>query len=181
MRKVGQYLHDDRGAAAVEFALVSLVAILVVIFTLSAGLVLYLNQALDYATVQASRQILTGSAQAQSLSASGFRASLCGSLPKALACDDVTINLYVVPKAGRPSGYYAYTKPDLSGLAIPNLSGGSGQYTLGIRGDFQYLQVVYPITLLPAAIMSWLGGGTTYKGAPAYLAVSTAAFRNEQF
>ncbi|MCJ2084071.1 TadE/TadG family type IV pilus assembly protein [Methylobacterium sp. J-090] len=176
-----KYLYDDRGAVAVEFAIVSLVAILVIVFTLSAGLVLYLNQALDYATAQASRQIITGSAQATSLNSSNFRTSLCGYLPKAMICDNVVINLYVVPKAAGPAGYYAFANADMSGLAIPDLSSGSGRYTLGIRGDFQYLQVIYPITLPPAAIMSWLSGRATYKGVPAYLAVSTAAFRNEQF
>lgn len=181
MRSGRQFRLDERGAAAVEFAIVSLIAILVIVFILSAGLVLYLNQALDYATAQASRQIITGSAQAKSFGSSDFRTSLCGFLPRTMDCEKISINLYVVPKAGGPAGYYAFTKPDMSGLAIPDPSTGTGTYTLGVRGDFQYLLVVYPITLPTAAIASWLGAGTQYKGAPAYLAVSTAAFRNEQF
>lgn len=181
MRTVKQYLYDERGATAVEFAIVSLIAILVIVFILSAALVLYLNQVLDYATAQASRQIITGSAQAQSMGSSAFRTSLCSYLPKPIFCENIVINLYVVPKAGGPAGYYTFVKPDKSGLLIPDLSSGSGNYTLGVRGDFQYLQVIYPITLPTVAVISWLSGGTVYRGAPAYLAVSSAAFRNEQF
>ena len=87
----------------------------------------------------------------------------------------------MVPPGSSSSGYYTYVKSDLSGLAIPPLTPGSGQYTLGTRGQFQYLLVIYPITFLPSAFASMLGGGATFNGAPAYLTVSTAAFRNELF
>lgn len=176
-----QFLTETRGSVAVEFAVVSMLAMMVILFILNAALIFYLNQALDVATSQAARQIVTGSAQAASLNSSGFRANLCALVPKTMDCGKLTINLYTVPKAAAPAGFYAYVNADVSGLRMPDLGNATGQFSLGGRGDYQYLQVIYPITFPPAAILSWLSGGATYQGAPVYLAVSTAAFRNEQF
>ena len=58
---------------------------------------------------------------------------------------------------------------------------GSGQFTLGSQGDYQYLQVIYPITFLPSFMTAWLDASTKYNGKPAYLIISTAAFRVESY
>ena len=181
MLLVHQYLHDRRGAAAVEFALVAGMLILTILFVMTVAMILFVNQAVDYATTRASRQIMTGAAQAKALDQAGFRTALCGYLPAMVNCANVVINLYTVPTGTSPSGYYSYVKPDVSGLLMPPLTPGSGQYTLGPRGAYQYLLVVYPITFIPAAFARTLGGSATFNGAPAFLAVSTAAFRNELF
>ncbi|MFF8800735.1 MULTISPECIES: TadE/TadG family type IV pilus assembly protein [unclassified Methylobacterium] len=183
MRRTSKYIRDERGATTVEFALVGLAFIATILFVMAVAVVLYLNQALDNATASASRQILTGKAQSQSTPATlaTFRESLCTFLPAVLTCNNVIINLYVVPKARGPGGYYTFVKADMSGLALPKLDAASGQFKLGNRGDYQYLQVIYPITFLPPVVASWLGGGTTYDGKPAFVAVSGAAFRNERF
>ncbi|MDP4002063.1 TadE/TadG family type IV pilus assembly protein [Methylobacterium sp. NEAU K] len=181
MLSLRTYVHDRGGAAAVEFALVAVLAIMSILFIMTVATILFLNQALDYATTRAARQILTGAAQGGALDQASFKASLCGYLPAALKCSNLVVNLYVVTPGTSPSGYYAYVKSDVSGLLIPSLTPSSGQYTLGTRGQYQYLLVIYPITFLPSAFASILGGGATYNGAPAYLTISTAAFRNELF
>ena len=155
--------------------------ILALLFVMTVATILFINQSLDYATTRAARQIMTGSAQASALDQAGFRAALCRNLPASLKCSNLVVNLYVVPNGTSPSGYYTYVKSDLSGLAIPALTPSSGQYTLGKRGEFQYLLVIYPITFLPSAFASMLGGSATFNGSPAYLTLSTAAFRNELF
>lgn len=175
------YVRDRKGAAAVEFALIAMLFILALLFIMTVATILFINQSLDYATTRAARQILTGAAQRNALDQAGFRASLCSNLPASLKCSNLVINLYVVPTGTSPSGYYSYVKSDLSGLAMPPLTPSAGQYTLGTRGQFQYLLVIYPITILPSAFASMLGGGATFNGAPAYLTISTAAFRNELF
>ncbi|MBB2963236.1 TadE/TadG family type IV pilus assembly protein [Methylobacterium sp. R2-1] len=183
MRRLRYYISNEEGSTAVEFALVGTAFILTLLFVLGAALVAYMNQALDNATVRASRQILIGGLQTQSTAATlaSFKQSVCGYLPAAFSCNDVVVNLYVVPKAGQPSGYYAFVNKDMNGLAVPNLATGTGQFSLGGRGDYQYLQVIYPITFLPPQISSWLSGGATFNGKPAFLAISSAAFRNEQY
>ncbi|MBD8907231.1 TadE/TadG family type IV pilus assembly protein [Methylorubrum zatmanii] len=183
MRQISGYVKDERGATTVEFALIGATFLLTMMFAMATALVLYINQVLDTATTRAARQILTGSLQSQSTppTLASFKQSLCAYLPATMSCNDVIVNLYIVPEAAQPSGYYTYVKADLSGLALPDVNTGSGQFNLGVRGAYQYLQVIYPITFLPRIVSSWLSGGATYNGKPAYLAVSAAAFRNEQY
>jgi Flp pilus assembly protein TadG len=179
-------IHDKKGATTVEFALVGMLFLTALLFTMVVAEVLYFGQKLDYATEQASRNILIGTSQqkqqsnpANPATLASFTQELCGYLPAAMSCSDVIVNLYKV-QAANP-GYYAYVKTDMSGLALPPLTPGSGQFTLGSQGDYQYLQVIYPVTLLPAFMTSWLDTNATYKGKAAYLVISTAAFRVEQF
>lgn len=181
MRVLRTFAQDRRGAAAIEFAIVAMMLILSILFIMTVGLILYLNQALDYATNKAARQIMIGSAQSGGLGQGAFKTSLCGFLPSVFNCSDVIVNLYVIQPGSNPSGYYNYVASDMSGLTIPTLSGSSGQYTLGSQGQYQYLQVIYPLRFLPKAFATMLSGGVTYNGQAAYLAISTAAFRNEQF
>lgn len=183
MWRASDYVGDEGGATTVEFALVGALAVLTIMFIMATGLVFYINQILDTATIRAARQVFTGKLQSQStaVTLATFKQNLCSSLPATMSCSDVIVNLYIVPEAAQPSGYYTYVKADVSGLALPPLTPGSGQFNLGAPGAYQYLQVIYPITFLPNIISTWLSGGATYNGKPAYLAVSAAAFRNEQY
>ncbi|MGH1569883.1 TadE/TadG family type IV pilus assembly protein [Methylobacterium sp. P31] len=181
MISMRKYARDRGGAAAVEFAFVAGLLIMAILFVMTVATVVFINQSVDYATTRASRQVLTGAAQTQALDQATFRAALCSHLPAVLKCSNLVVNLYVVTPGTSPSGYYSFVKSDMSGLAIPPLTPGSGQYSLGPRGAYQYLLVIYPITFLPSAIASFLSGGVTYNGTPAYLMISTAAFRNELF
>ncbi|SEP48798.1 TadE-like protein [Methylobacterium sp. ap11] len=175
-------IRDEKGSTAVEFALVGMMFMSVILFTMVVAEILYFGQKLDFATEQATRQIIVGKAQTQTTppTLAGFTQSLCAQLPAAMSCSDVIVNLYVVPKATAP-GYYAYVKSDQSGLTLPALTPGSGQFTLGSQGDYQYLQVIYPITFLPSFMTAWLDASTMYNGKPAYLIISTAAFRVESY
>jgi Flp pilus assembly protein TadG len=181
MRHMLGLLRDEKGSTTVEFALVGLAFISALLFTMIVAQILYFNQKLDYATDKASRQVLTGKAQQQQTppTLATFTQAVCDNLPAAMSCGDLIVNLYVVNPGG--SGYYTYVKADMSGLALPPLTPGSGQFTLGSQGDYQYLQVIYPITFLPKFMTAWLDATATYKDKPAYLMISTAAFRVEQY
>ncbi|WP_342162350.1 TadE/TadG family type IV pilus assembly protein [Methylobacterium sp. SD21] len=181
MTRLRNFLGDRRGAAAVEFALVGTLFIMTTLFVMLVGAILYITQAIDYATNAAARDILTGAAQVSSVTASSFTQSLCGRLPPGIKCANLVVNLYKIPQAVQPAGYYSYVKADMSGLKIPALTPGTGTFDLGTQGDFQYLQVIYPITFLPSGFASILSGGATFNGQAAYLAIATAAFRNEQY
>lgn len=181
MARLRNFIGDRRGAAAVEFALVGTLFIMTTLFVMLAGAVLYISEVVDYAANAATRDIMTGTAQANSVTLGTFTQSVCNRLPPGIQCGNLVINLYVVTPASQPGGYYSYVKSDLSGLAIPALSPGSGQFTLGTQGAYQYLQVIYPITFLPSGFASMLSGGATFNGQPAYLAIGTAAFRNENY
>lgn len=172
---------DASGAAAVEFAIVSVPFVFSLLLTISVALVLFLHQQLDFATSKAARQIMNGTAQKSAYSSASFRSQVvCASLPAIFSCADVIVNVQTATEAVNPGGYYAFVKSDMSGLVIPQLSNTTTQYSTGVQGSYEYLQVIYPITFLPAFVTSLLSS-QTYNGAPAYLLVSTAAFRNEQY
>ncbi|KQT19651.1 pilus assembly protein TadE [Methylobacterium sp. Leaf399] len=180
MDRIARRIACNRGSTAVEFALVAPMLLLTIVFVMVVGTGLYLNQELDNATAQASRSIMTGSAQASSMTQSTLTSNICSRLPSAMDCADLIVNLYIVPKSGGPGGYYTFVKDDVSGLKIPDLTPGAGTFNMGVQGDYQYLQVIYPIRVLPSFMTTMLGS-TQYKGSPAYLAVSTAVFRNEKY
>ena len=81
MNSIRHYARDRSGAAAVEFALVAGLLILTILFVMTVAMILFVNQAIDYATTRASRQVMTGSAQAKAMDQAGFRKALCGYLP----------------------------------------------------------------------------------------------------
>ena len=180
MRCVPGLLRDDKGSTTVEFALVGLMFIVTLLFTMGLAQILYYNQKMDFAVAKAAREIIVGNAQKKNLppalAVAAAKTTLGGDLPSAISCDDLIINLYVVD-----SSYYNYINSDQSGLAIPTLTPGIGQFTLGTQGQYQYLQVIYPITFLPSFITEMIATQATYKGKPAYLMISTAAFRVEQY
>lgn len=180
MRTIASCMGCRRGGTAVEFALVAPMLLMTIVFVMTTGLELFINQGLDYATAQAARGIMTGADQGSSMSQSTLTSAICSKLPVVINCADLIVNLYIVPRSNFPGGYYTFVKSDYSGLILPALTPGSGQFSMGIQGDYQYLQVIYPITLLPP-FMANLFGGTQYKGSAAYLAISSAVFRNEKY
>jgi Flp pilus assembly protein TadG len=177
-----RWRRDDRAAAAVEFALVSVVFTLGLMGAFAVAFVLFLRFELDYATSKAARLIMNGTVQKTGYSADSFRTELlCTNLSVGIDCDKVIVNVKTATKSINPGGYYAFVTSDVSGLVIPALDGGSSSFDPGVQGSYIYVQVIYPITFLPNLILDFLSNGQVYKGDPAYLAISTAAFRNEQY
>lgn len=176
------FFADRRGAAAVEFAIVGSTFIVVLVITLFLLLMMFLSQSLDYATAKAARQIMTGAVQTGALTQSAFRTNVvCAYLPAAFKCSDVIVNVQTVTEASQPGGYYALVNAGQTGLIIPTLSNASTQFDLGVQGSYVYLQVMYPLTQLPAVFVNIFSPNVTYNGNSAYVLVSTMAFRNEQY
>ena len=182
MKLSATWIRDKRGAAAVEFALVSLIFILVILFVLTVGLYIFFGLSLDFAASKAARQVMTGKAQSSGFGQSQFVTNyVCPYLPYGMNCADVIVNVYTVTEAAQPGGYYTYVNSGATALNVPALSNGSASYSLGAAQSYEYLEIVYPVTFMPSSFTSFFGGGATYNGSPAFLLVSTAAFKNEAF
>ena len=176
------FTSDESGASAVEFALVSGLLIMTIVFVMTAALIMYYTLSLDYAANKAARQVMTGAAQTSGMSQTTFiTQAVCGNLPSIFKCPDVVVNLQTVTPGAQPGGYYQFVNSNATQLILPALSNASTQYSPGRQSSYEYLQVIYPITFLPTYFASILSGGHTYKGSPAFLIVATAAFRNEQY
>ncbi len=182
MRTLKQFARGRSGAAAVEFALVSSFLFLTIAFVMVVALIIYQNEALDFATGKAARQIMTGQVQQGSINQPAFRTQvLCPYLPAAMSCGKVIINVQTVAQGMQPNGYYTLVNAGVTALNLPALIVDAGAYTVGGAGAYQYLQVIYPVTFIPGVFARILGGGATYGGSPAFLLVSTATFKNELY
>ena len=106
---------------------------------------------------------------------------LCPYLPAGLTCANVFVNIQTATEAAQPGGYYAYANSNQTALIVPTLSSAAMTYSLGSQQQYEYLQVLYPITFLPGFVTTLLGNGAVYNGSPAIVLMSTAAFRNEQY
>ncbi len=181
-RKIGwrRFLTATTGSAAVEFALVGGVAILLVVEAMQAGLYFFVSASLDRATAKAARQILTGGVSGQSLTAAQFRSQvLCPLLPSMMPCSNVITNIQTVPEGTSPNGFYSFVNSDQSGIIVPAMDNNKTSYCIGTTGSYVYIQVFYAMpTVSPAwtalSSASWNGGAVHFVGA-------YAAFKNEPF
>jgi Flp pilus assembly pilin Flp len=85
-------VKDDRGAAAVEFALVAPVFFLVLGAVVETGLMLFTEYVLQSSVQEAARMVRTGQAQNATMGAAAFKDEICGMAGIVLDCDaDVTV------------------------------------------------------------------------------------------
>jgi Flp pilus assembly protein TadG len=179
-RHAGRLVADNAGATAVEFAIIALPFLLMLMEVLQSALFVYFAGQLDHATQSAARQILTGSMQNASLTASQFRTQLlCPLLPSVMSCNNVIVNLQTVSEAVAPNGFYTFVNASQTGLIIPPLDNTQTSFCPGSGGAYVYLQVFYAMPLLGNI---WLPvTTTTFNGQTVKLIGSSAAFKNEPF
>ena len=94
-RRWRAFLADRRGATAVEFALVAAPFIALLVATIQTFLVFFAQQLLETAVNESSRAILTGQAQAQSMTQAQFGKVVCSNLPIFFNCNNVMIDVEV--------------------------------------------------------------------------------------
>ena len=172
--------RDDRGATAIEFAIVGLPFFMTVIGILVVGLLTFGSSSLDYAVQKASRQIMVGQTQTSSLTASQFQQTiLCPLLPAGLFdCSKLVVSLTSFAVANYQvdgnyaDHYYEYLTPDHSGLKVPT----GPSFCLGAGGSYQVLQVTYPFPVL----FSFLSGSPQMINGK-YIMMSSLTFKNEPF
>src|ERR1700729_1167014 len=84
---------DQRGSAALEFAVVALPFITFLVFLLEIGYDFFAQVALDYGVQTSARQIQVGNAQGANTAAVFQTDYLCPSLSGLLPCSSVTVNV----------------------------------------------------------------------------------------
>ena len=167
--RIGNFAACRRGATAVEFALVATPFIAILIAILQTALVFLAQQALQTATTQAARLILTGQAQTQNLTATQFKQDVCNYAAALFTCSGIYVNVQTF------TSFSGMTQ--MSPLQSGNFNSSSMNYTMGGAGDIILLQVFYqwPVVLGP------LGFNLTNMNGNSRLLVGTAVFRNEPY
>jgi Flp pilus assembly protein TadG len=169
VRLLRRALRDRRGATAVEFALVAAPCLALLIAVLETILVIFAQQALQTATTDAARLIMTGQAQTQGMSASQFQQAVCTQASALFSCSGIYVNVQ------RFSSFSSITttNPIVNGT----FNSGSMNFSTGGPGDIELVQVFYqwPIILGP------LGFNLSNMNGNYRLLVGTAVFRNEPY
>lgn len=171
-RRWRAFVADRKGATAVEFALIAAPFIALLVALIQTFLVFFAQQLLEQVVNQSSRAILTGQAQAQSMTQAQFAKTVCSNVVILFDCNNLMIDVQV---AG------AWTSAN---TGLPTLTfDGSGkvtnvwQFAPGNPGDIVVVRVMYqwPVFLGPLGFnLANLSNGNR-------LIMATTAFMNEAF
>jgi Flp pilus assembly protein TadG len=163
---------DQTGATAVEFGLIGAPFIALLVALIQTFLVFFAQQLLEQVVIQSSRMILTGQAQAQSLTQSQFASAVCSNVVILFNCSNLMIDVRV---AG--SWTSANTgAPTLTFDASGNVTN-TWQFNPGNQGDMVVVRVMYqwPVFLGPLGFnLSNLSNGNR-------LIMASTAFMNEAY
>jgi Flp pilus assembly protein TadG len=88
-----RFWRNNRGVAAIEFALVGMPFFFIVFAIIEVGLVTGANIMLDNAVHDAARRVMTGEVQAADLDEAGFRKMVCDGVSTLMTCSKVKIDL----------------------------------------------------------------------------------------
>jgi Flp pilus assembly protein TadG len=172
-RRMRGLAPDDRGATAVEFAMISIpfMALLFSIFEL--GAMYMASSAIDAAVESAARQIRTGQLQSGGgNSGAGFKTLVCNNVSW-ISTSDCQSNLSVDVRTFASFGAINVTTPVKNG-AIDQTQVG---FNAGASCDIVVVRAFYPWTLLTPT----LEPGLPDLNANQRLLTATVAFRNENW
>jgi Flp pilus assembly protein TadG len=172
-RFAARFLRGRRGAAAVEFALVSIPFFALLFGIIEIGLIYFVATTLELATNNAAREIRTGQLQGQAIpaTAASFKTLICGQL--SWLGGSCTSNLFVQVQTFSSFQTISQPSPIVSGQINQN----NLTFSLGGPGDIVLVQAFYQWTVLAPALDNI---GTPITGGKMLL-TSTSVFRNEPY
>lgn len=148
---------------AIEFAIVALPFFTLMFAIFETAIVFFAGQALETATADAARLVMTGQAQKQKLSQAQFRQRICDNMRSILECERLKVDVR--------------TYTTFSGSATKPKDDEQSQFSPGNGGDIVVVRASYAwpiITSLVGLSLADQPNGRRLIGA-------TAAFRNEPF
>lgn len=189
-RNCADFIHDQRGFAAVEFGMIALPFLLLIFAILEYSYGNFAQSRLDAVVQEAARQIMTGYVQeqrvgGQPLTADQFRKQIiCPKLPALMSCSDVYVDVetFDPPKNGAApvtTPYANFVNATKSGLTPPTLDNTKNSYCIGGKGKYVVIRAAYPTPVITTALL--FPSYSTYKGRKIRLVQSTATFKNEPF
>lgn len=167
------FARAERGATAVEFALIAMPFFMLLFGILQMGMLFMSSTTIESATVTAAREIRTGQLQtAGANNAAGFKALVCANMSW-LSTADCTNNLSVDVRTFGNFGSITLTPPVKNGA----LDQTQLQFNSGTNCSIVLVRAYYPYTLLTPALTPGLSDlGNNQK----LISVATA-FRNENW
>lgn len=178
--------RDERGATALEFAMVAPLFIAMLFMIIQLAIIFWIEQVLDHATGQVARLVRTGQAHAMStpLTADNFRDKICENMAGAFNCTS-KVHVTVQNFTNYPDRNTITTLPiDQNGDLIQPLPydiGGPRDVVI-VRAFYRWEYVLNPISFLKNMGFGASSSGSTGTAVDDYrILVSTIAFTNEPF
>ncbi len=168
-RTLGRFLYCRKGAAALQFALVSVPFFALLFAIFETGLVFFAQQVLQTAVTQSARLIMTGQAQSQNLSAAQFQQDVCADASAMFSCSGIEVNVQTFSSFS--------TMSMLNPLKNGTFDKSSLSYTTGGPGDIVLVQVFYQWPVFTGL----LGFNLSNMNGNDRLLMATAVFRNEPY
>lgn len=169
-KSLRRFSGHQRGAAAIEFALVALPFIAMMFAIIETAIVFFATQVLETAVADSARLVLTGQAQNGGFNQTSFKTAVCSRISGLFDCQG---GLYVDVRTFTDFQSVSMTSPiDSSGNLVNNFvyqPGGPGQIVV-VRLLYQW----------PIYMQVWNPKLTNMSGNKRLL-VATAAFRNEPY
>lgn len=169
-RLARRFLHDQKGATAVEFGLVALPFLALLFAILETALVFFAGQTLETAAAEASRLIMTGQAQTASYSQQDFKKAVCDRIYGLFDC---TNGVYVDVKQYSSFSAVNNTAPVTNG----NFDTTKMTYVPGGPGCIEVVTLYYQWPIY----VSLLGNNLSNLNGNYRLLVATSVFRNEPY
>jgi len=167
---LARFRRAEKGATAVEFALIAAPFFFLLFAMLEITLVFFVSITVEHATMEAARNIRTGEAQTAGLSSGDFLAEVCSEMNALIPCAG---NVYIDVRTFEDFDAVDMTSP----IDNEELNNGSFSYNAGEAGDIVVVQVFYVWQLntpMISTVFANLSGNRR-------LLTATAAFRNEPF
>jgi Flp pilus assembly protein TadG len=172
-RLAARFAEGRRGAAAVEFALVSIPFFALLFGIIEVGLIYFVATTLEAATNEAAREIRTGQLQSQGTPATpaSFKTLVCNQL--SWLGSNCSSNLSIQVQTFSDFQTITQPSPIVNGAIDPTKLA----FSMGGPGDIVLVQSFYQWTVLAPALDQI---GTPLTGGKMLL-TSTAVFRNEPY
>ncbi len=165
-----RFRGNQRGSAAVEFALVAPLFFALLFAIIATGMVFFASQSLETALQDSARTIMTGQAQINNLTKQSFKANIvCKYASVLFDCE----NGIFVDVQSYPSGFASVA------ISGPRSSGAfnNTKYNPGGPGDIVVVRLFYQWPLY----VTGLGYNIANLGDSKRLLAATAAFKNEPY
>jgi Flp pilus assembly protein TadG len=156
--QVSGFCGAERGATAVEFALIAPAFLAMLFAILQTTLFLFAQQTLQNAAVEAGRMFMTGSAQASGLTQTQFASDVCPMVSALFSCGNLQIDV---------STYSSFSGANTAAPSLYDSKGNlitTGTYSPGTQGEIMVVQLAYPWPIIGLPLGSVLpnsGHGTT--------------------
>jgi Flp pilus assembly protein TadG len=169
---VSCFAHNERGVAAVEFALIAVPFFAILFAIMETALVFFASQALETVAADSGRLILTGQAQNSGFDQAQFKNQVCA---RVVGLFDCASKLYVDVRKFSSFASISLPNPlDQNGQLPQNQTDYS--YQPGGPGDIVVVRLFYNWPVYVSLLDKTLAG----KG-QGHLIVATSAFRNEPY